>query len=142
MLVGHLALILAAAFSGAALYVNIAEQPARMTLDDRNLLKQWKPSYANGAGMQATLAAVSGFLGLIAAWMTGDWRWLLGAVLIIANWPYTLVGIMPTNNALKATAETDAGPETRTMLVTWGRLHAVRTTLGITATIAYWWALN
>jgi len=142
MLVGHLALILAAAFAGAALYVNVAEQPARMTLDDRNLLKQWKPSYAHGANMQATLAAVSGFLGLIAAWMTGDWRWVLGAVLILANWTYTMIGIMPTNNALKATAEADAGPETRRLLDTWARLHAVRTTLGIAATIAYWWALN
>jgi hypothetical protein len=43
-----------------------------MELDDRTLLKQWKPSYHAGAVMQASLAAVAGALGLIAAWTTGD----------------------------------------------------------------------
>jgi anthrone oxygenase-like protein len=142
MFVGQLALVLAAAFAGAAFYVNFAEQPARLTLDDRNLLKQWKPSYDAGYLMQATLAAVSAALGLLAAWINRDWRWIVGALLILANWPYTLIGIMPTNSRLKATAETDAGPTSRALLVSWGRLHAVRTVLGIAATLAYLWALN
>jgi hypothetical protein len=142
MLAGELALVLAAAFAGAAFYINVAEQPARLLLDDESLLKQWKPSYARGFAMQASLAVVAGVFGLIAAWQTADWRWVVGAVVILANWPYTLLGIIPTNNRLNAIAPGSAGPASRSLIEAWGRLHAVRTALGIAAALAYLWALN
>jgi hypothetical protein len=75
MLVGHLALIAAALFTGAAFYVNFAEQPARLCLDDRSLLAEWKPAYKRGTSMQATLAIVGFLLGVLAWWLTGIHRW-------------------------------------------------------------------
>ena len=139
---GQLAFLSAAAFAGAALYINIAEQPARLALDDKSLLAQWNPSYARGKFMQAALAMVSGVLGLIVAWQTADWRWIVGALLILANWPFTLLGIARTNKKLNAIAANDAGPTSRALVEKWGRLHAVRTVLGIAATLAYLWAVS
>ena len=139
---GELALATAALFAGAAFYVNFAEQPARLALDTRALLAEWQPSYARGAIMQASLAIISGTLGLLAFILTYDWRWLVGAALILAPWPYTMFIIMPTNRMLKATAPSEANEVTRGLVLQWGRLHAGRTVLGISAVAAYLWALN
>jgi len=142
MLAAPIALALAAAFSGAAYYVNEAEQPARLALNDASLLAQWKRSYARAVTMQAGLAALSGAFGLYVAWDLRDWRWLLAALLILTNWPYTLFLIKPINEQLNAIADKDAGAAARALIVKWGRLHAVRTALGILATAVYLWALH
>jgi hypothetical protein len=142
MLAGQLALATAAAFAGAATYINFAEQHARLMLDDRGLLIEWKPSYKRGFTMQASLAIVSGGFGILAFIFTYDWRWLVGAALILANWPYTLLIIMPTNRQLDATAPELADSRTRGLIQQWGRLHAVRSVLGVLAAAAYLWALH
>ncbi len=142
MLVGHLALVTAAIFTGAAFYVNFAEQPARLKLDDRALLAEWKPSYERGFAMQAPLAVLGFLLGAAAWWTTGDWRWLAGGLVLLANWPYTLLVMMPTNNRLNETPADAAGPGARALIETWGTLHAVRTAFGALATLIFLWALN
>ena len=135
MLSGQLALVAAALFTGAALYVSLCEQPARLLLDDRSLLAEWKPAYKRGALMQAPLAIVGFLLGTLAWWETGDLAWAIGGVLIVANWPVTLLVIMPTNRQLLATES--AGPESRALILKWGKLHAIRTCLGFAASIAF-----
>ena len=137
MIWGLLALSIAAAFAGAAIYINVAEHPARLKLLVGALLTQWKPSYTRGFAMQASLAVLGGVFGVLAWWETRDGLWLAGAVVLVANWPFTLLVIMPTNLRLMATAAESADGTTRALLERWGRLHAVRSALGAIATALF-----
>lgn len=137
---GNLALTVAALFAGAAIYINIAEQPARLGLDDRSLLAEWKPSYARGFMMQASLAVIGFVLGLLEWLVTGSTIWLLGAIVLVANWPYTLLVIMPVNKQLEQTPNESADGATRALIEHWGTLHAVRSALGLIATLIFLWA--
>lgn len=140
MLAGQLALVAAAVFAGAALYINVAEQPARLRLDPRSLLTEWQPAYRRGTAMQAPLAMVGFLLAAAAWWQAGHPGWAAGALLMIANWPFTFLVIMPTNRGLMAAEPATAGVESRAMVERWGRLHAVRTALGFAALLSFLWA--
>ena len=137
MIFGLLALMLASVFAGAAIYINVAEHPARLKLDDAALLTQWKPAYAAGFMMQAPLAIASGICAVVAFFFDWDWKWLIGAVLILANWPYTMYVIMPTNHRLKDIDPASPNPDIRPLLTKWGHLHAVRSALGTIASILF-----
>jgi Domain of unknown function (DUF1772) len=99
---GQLALIATAFFTGAAIYINAAEQSARLNLDDKSLFRERRSAYKRGFVMQAPLALTGSLLGLLTWWQTNDWRWLVGAIVLVANRPYTLFAIMPINNQLNA----------------------------------------
>ncbi len=89
--------------------------------------------------MQAPLALLGFVFGLAAWWQTDAAAFVVGAVLIVANWPWTLMGMLPTNNAIMAAEPAEANAQTRALIVLWGRLHAVRTALGLAATVAFFW---
>jgi hypothetical protein len=141
MILGFLGLVTASLFAGAAFYVNFAEQPARLALDDRASVIQWRRSYERAAVMQASLAMAGFALGLAAWWWEGrDPRWLVGGFVLLAPWPYTLLIIKPVNDRLKATDPLAAGAQTRALIERWGRLHAGRTVLGVLATATFFCA--
>ena len=142
MLAGELALVVAAVFSGAAIYINVAEHPARLILEDGPLLTQWKPSYKRGFAIQANLAIVGCLLGLYTWYLTGDWRWALGGLVLVSNWPFTLAMIMPVNNRLMAMSPESPDDEMRALMDQWGKLHAVRSFLGVLATAIFVWAMH
>ena len=141
MLAALLAFALAAAFAGAAIFVNVAEQPARLALDDPALLLEWQKSYGKAAPMQGGLALLAALLGFLAAWQMRDWRLVVGALLILANWPYTLLAIKPTNDRLHAVKPEQANAETRRAIISWRHLHGGRSALGGVATLMFLWAL-
>jgi len=114
----------------------------RLNLNDQSLLVQWKPAYERGTIIQSTLAIIGFLLGVTAWWTGGVWSFLLGAILMLANWPWTLIVIMPTNRTLMATDPQAAGSVSRELLRKWNNLHAVRTDLGAAAVLSFLSALG
>lgn len=132
---GLLALVCAALFAGAAIYISVAEQPARMKLDDASMLTEWKLAYARGYAMQASLAVVGTLFGCMAWKQAPQPEYLVGAGLMFANWPFTFFVIMRINRLLLMAPEGDAS--IRPLMQIWGRLHGVRSLLGAAGTIAF-----
>ncbi len=139
MLSGLLALVFASAFAGAALYVNLVEQPARLALDDSSMLREWAPSDRRGFALLGGLALAAALAGLLAFGQGGDIRWLVGALTVLASWPYTYFVIVPLNNRLLANAP--AQPDAREMVTDWGRLEWGLVALGAIAAGVFCWAL-
>jgi hypothetical protein len=80
--------------------------------------------------MQASLAVAGGACALLQWWLSGQLVWLIGGLLLLANWPYTLLVIMPVNRRLEA-GQPGSDPETPALLRQWNRLHTVRSGLGL-----------
>lgn len=136
-----LALALSALFAGAALYITLVEHPARLCLDDASLLAQWQPSYQRALPIQAGLAVLGGCAGIAAWYSSGDWSWLAGSLILLANWPFTLLVVKPVNKRLQATRSSEAGAESRALLIRWGNLHNFRSAFGLLATAVFGWSL-
>ena len=124
-------------FSGAAAYVSLVEHPARMQCGTLLAATEFGPSYKRGAAMQATLAMVGTLAGVAAGLANGSTAWLTGSLLLFLVVPFTLIAIFPTNDKLLDPLLDKSSPEAHLLLVRWGRLHEVRTVLGVGAFIVF-----
>jgi len=137
---GSLALALAAAFTGASLYINLVEQPARMALDDGALLSEWRPSDHRGVALLAGLAFVAALFGFAMFFDTHDVRWAIGALAVMLSWPYTFFAIVPMNNRILAVSAGEPAAA-REMVRSWGLLQYGQTAIGAVACAIFLWAL-
>jgi hypothetical protein len=136
------AVLATAIFAGAAIYINLVEHPARMACATEVAATQWAPSYRRATLMQAPLAVIGAACGIGAWWLGSGLPWLLGAMLILAVVPYTLIVIEPTTNRPLLEPGRDLrAVATRDLLIRWGRLHAVRSVLGLVASVLFIWQL-
>ena len=127
------ATVCAGLFSGAAMYVNLVEHPARLSCGTELAVKEFGPSYRRGTVMQASLALAGCALG-VAAWArSGDRAVLITAVLLGSVVPFTLLVILPTNNKLLDPSLDARSASAAQLLMRWGWLHAVRSVLSLVA---------
>lgn len=136
MTAGLIGIVIAAMFASAALYINVAEHPARAALPVQYALDQWQPAYERGFAMQASLAVAGGLALAAQWWLDGGMFWLVSAVLLLGNWPFTLIVIMPVNRRLIAARQAGSYTGVDALLRQWNRLHGMRTLLGFASLVA------
>ena len=142
MLLEMFATLAAGLFSGASIYINFVEHPARTQCGTALALAQFAPSYKRATVMQASLAA-AGFILAIGAWILGAGvHWLAGGILLGLVIPFTLIVILPTNRRLLSPALSKDSPEAAQLLVRWGKLHAVRSVLSFSSFSVFLFALS
>ena len=132
-----IATLSSALFTGASIYINLVEHPARMQAGTRVALAEFAPSYKRATVTQVSLA-VAGFLSALAAWRSrSDAGWLIGGVMLLSVIPFTALAILPTNKQL-LDPETANDPELAEKLLTrWGRLHAVRSVSSLASLLMF-----
>ena len=127
----------AAAFAAIAIYISLVEQPSRLLLDDRAQLLQWAASYPPAMKIQATLAVLAGVSAIWIWFRSRNPLWLIGAILILTNWPYTLLALNPVNHALMTMASSTTAETSRALVEQWGWLHATRSMLGLVTAVLF-----
>ena len=132
-----IAILACSIFAGAAIYVNVAEHPARLACGTELAATVFGPSYRRAAVMQACLALVATLAGVAVALNGGAGLWLVGAGLIFFVVPFTFLAIMPTNKQLLDPERDRGSEETRMLLEKWGRLHAIRSVASLAASVWY-----
>ena len=116
-------------FFGAASYINLVEQPARISCGVPLAVTEWRPSYKRATLMQVPLAVIGSLAALVSWRIDGDLAWLVGGLLLLLNIPFTLVVMWPTNKQLESQELDLRSEEADRLLRRWGRLHAFRTIL-------------
>ncbi|HEX9820185.1 MAG TPA: DUF1772 domain-containing protein [Methylomirabilota bacterium] len=135
------AVLSATLFTSWALYITLVEHPARLDSGADAGRAQFGPSYRRAAPWQASFAAIALVSGVAAAGLTSRWAWLAGGLAVGSVIPLTLLAIRPITRRLLAPDRLD-DHETIRLLRRWGRLHAVRTTLGAAGLLAFLRALG
>ncbi len=132
-----IAIIACALFAGAAVYINLVEHPARMECGTALAATVFPPSYRRAAVMQVGLAIIS-FVSFLFAWYSNsNIGWLVGGLIIISVIPFTFIAIMPTNKKLLDPNLEKSSSATRELLVSWGKLHAVRSILSVVSLLIF-----
>ena len=140
MFSGSIALVFAAAFAGAAVYVNWVEQPARLALDGEALLSEWTPSDRRGVALLAGFALAAAVAGFLAYFESEDVRWVFGALIIISSWPYAFFVMAPLNNQILSLRGHDVAAA-RALVRQWGMVESGFAAIGVLAVAMFLWAL-
>lgn len=127
--------------AGGAIYINVVEHPARMELDDsQSLHRQWRESFDRAKFLMAgtSLLPIVGGIAAFAIDQTEGKPWLITAIMLAFNVPYTAIAMKPKviDPIYDYQVASKKSPgEIRDTVAKWNSFHKVRTVVDISALI-------
>ena len=132
-----IAVLASGLFTGAAVYINLVEHPARVQCGTELAVTQFGPSYHRATVLQVPLAS-AGFVAGAGAWVSGAGvGWLVGGIVLGSVMPFTVLVIFPTNKKLLDPALDRKSRLANDLLDRWARLHAVRSVVSVGAFLLF-----
>lgn len=120
----------AALFSGASLYSNVVEHPARMRRwHTANI--QWKNTATQSSGFKSPLAAIACICGLFAWAQGGQWAWAIGGLLIGSLIPIKYFVLGHTNRELLSPHLQPGSVIEKRLLEYWNFMHGLGSVVGV-----------
>jgi hypothetical protein len=139
---GLYAFAAAAGFVGAAVYIGLVEQPARLALGGRAMIQEWMLSNRRGTLLLSVVATVSAVLACIQFGISGDARWIIGGTIIATSWLYGYFVMTPVNVWLYVLPPDRAISPARRLMRDWGLLEWGHALIGLAAAGVFAWALE
>ena len=134
MLAGWVALILAAAFAALAMYISVIRHSASEILSGKQAVLAWRRSFWRDRLLLAALALGGGSAALWHYHWDPGWGWFLAGFMLLANLPYGLLVMGPTNRLL-LTKGMETTARASPLLSRWYQQHRIRTILGALALV-------
>ena len=111
-----------------------------MALDDKALLSEWGPSDSRGVALLLAFALAAAAAAFIAYFELDDVRWVFGALIVIATWPYAFFIMAPLNNQILSLKGGDVSAA-RELVRQWGLIELGFAGIGVLAVAMFLWAL-
>jgi len=136
----------AALFAGSAVYGSLVHHPAILeNINDLDAVEQFVFMFKRAKPSQVVYILTAVTCNSFVYYMKGNKNCMYSAALLLSVPAYTMITMKPTNNALNEIPEkfmrSDRSPEAkesilkgaRSLLNKWGKLHAVRSIIGVAA---------
>ena len=117
--------VMAGIITGGAWAYNLEIHPALTKARPSSSLDVFTPMFNHANRTQPLLGSIVAIIALVISLKTGNWLWLVAALIMQTIAPYTIFVLMPLNRRLMAKDADPDSPALQADLKRWGGLHFV-----------------
>jgi hypothetical protein len=135
------ATIAAGLWAGISIYIALVEHPSALRVGLEFATEYFRVMSRRTAPLMMLLAAAGGAAAAYEWYAGADRWWLVGGCLLLAQFPLTAIFIVPTNIKLLKVVVAESPGDAARLHAHWGRMHMLRTLIGVLPFGIFVWLL-